>query len=284
MGTKFFGLSRQRSVNYAIALFDKDEGRIVAFVDGNGITAMRTAATSAVAVDLMVAKQKVSLGVIGSGHEAREHVRAIASIRGISQLAVYSPTLANRTGFAELFTRELGVPCRAVDNPRDAITGAELIVGAATSKPDAPNIRGEWFEKGQTVVSISSTLPEQWELDPAAIAAADLIVCDSVEEVTHATGDFIAARRDSVAFENKVHSLSDLVKGKLAEKIAGASLPMFKSAGSGMQDIAVAALAYRKAIERGDAVPLDMNLTLKGGSAARRQANQSQALQMTKFR
>jgi len=277
IGTKFFTLSKTRTVTYVIALFERETARLVAFVDANTVTAMRTAATSAVAVDAMAPKRKLALGVLGSGHEARAHVRAIAAVRPVGAVAVYSPTPSNRAAFAELFAKELGVPCRAADAPDKALAGADLVVAATSAGRDAPNTKGEWLSKGQTVVSIGSTLPEQWELDPAAIAKADLIVCDSPEEVTHGTGDFIGARKAGVAFDDKVFSLPDLVRGRLADRLAKAAIPMFKSAGTGLQDVVVASLAWRKAVARGMANELPMELSLKGGERARAAAAKAAA-------
>lgn len=264
VGTKFFTLSKKRTLTYIIALFDREDSHLVAFVDANLVTAMRTAATSAVAVDIMAPKKKLALAVIGSGHEAQAHARTIHTVRDIGSIAVYSPTEANRQRFAERFAGEWNIPCRAADTAADAVAGADLVVAATSTRGDGPNLEGAWLEKGQTVVSIGSTLPEQQECDPATIAAADVIVCDTVEEVVHGTGDFIAAKKDGVPYEDKVFSLSDLVRGKVDGALAKAELPMFKSAGSGLQDVAVASLAYRKAVERGLAVTLPMELSIKG--------------------
>jgi ornithine cyclodeaminase/alanine dehydrogenase-like protein (mu-crystallin family) len=116
---------------------------------------------------------------------------------------------------------------------------------------------------GMVVVSIGSTAPEQREIDPRTVEACDLIVADQVDEVMEETGDFIAARAAGVRFEHKVASLNDLVMGKLGERVASARLPMYKSVGAALQDIAVAEIAVRRARERGLAVPLPIELDIK---------------------
>src|SRR5262245_48434248 len=81
MGAKLFGIGRRRTLEYVIVLIEQETGEIAGFVDANLITAYRTAATSAVAVDLLAKPASDVLGLLGSGAEAQSHVRAIARVR-----------------------------------------------------------------------------------------------------------------------------------------------------------------------------------------------------------
>jgi len=127
-----------------------------------------------------------------------------------------------------------------------------------------PSLKGEYLTKGQCIGAIGSTLPEQWECDPVAMDKADLIVCDNAEEVQHGTGDFINARKAGVKFDGKVFDLPELVKGKIDAKVKAAGITMYRSAGTGLQDVVVAELALRRAVEKGLAVELPMQLFHKG--------------------
>ncbi len=120
---------------------------------------------------------------------------------------------------------------------------------------------------GTLVVSIGSTLPEQREINSSVVEACDLIVCDTIEEVTEETGDMIAAAASGVAFDHKMVALADLVAGKAAQRLATARLPMFKSVGSAIQDIVVAELALDLATARGLATTLPVSFLTKGGGA-----------------
>src|SRR5262249_20138365 len=91
MGAKRIGIGRPRTLEYGAVLIEKETGRIAGFVDANLITAYRTAATSAVAVDLLAKPQAKVLGLLGSGAEAQSHLRAIASIRKLARIQVFSP-------------------------------------------------------------------------------------------------------------------------------------------------------------------------------------------------
>jgi len=256
MGAKLFGLGRNRAVSYAVVLFSQETGEIAGVLDGESLTAFRTAATSAVAVDHLMADAPVRVGVLGSGSEAHSHVRAIAAIRTISELTVFSPSVESRAAFARTFSEELGIDCRPADDARAAVAGRSLVLAAARSRDETPTFRSEWVDDGAVVVSIGSTLPDQREADTALIARSDLIVADAPEEVMEGTGDFIAAAREGIDFHDKVVSLNALVRGDLAGRPATPRLPLFKSVGSAVQDLVVAELALRKALEAERAVQL----------------------------
>jgi ornithine cyclodeaminase/alanine dehydrogenase len=114
------------------------------------------------------------------------------------------------------------------------------------------------------VVSIGSTLPEQREIDSSVIAACDLIVCDVVDEVITETGDMLAAARDGIAFKSKTISLNELVSQTKPNSAAKPRLPLFKSVGSALQDLAVAELVFDKACAQGLATSLPIRFLTKG--------------------
>ncbi len=263
MGAKIFGFGRAKSVSYLIALFEQESGALAALIDGNLVTGYRTAATSAVAIDRLAPAGPAALCVLGSGLEASMHVRAIASIRPIATMRVFSPTPANREAFAADLGRELGIRCTAVNSAERAVEGATIVVAAARSYDETPILRGRWLREGMLVVSIGSTLPEQREIDEAVVAACDLIVCDVCEEVMDETGDMLAAKAAGVAFEHKIVSLNDLMTGAAADRLAAARRPMYKSIGAAIQDIVVAELAVNKAVAAGLAQATPLGFLIK---------------------
>jgi ornithine cyclodeaminase/alanine dehydrogenase len=271
-GAKLMASSRTKRTAYLIALFDQEEGGIVALMDGNAITACRTAATSALAIDCLVPvdHHRLRLGILGSGTEARAHLLATAAIRRPSEILVFSPSTENRAAFAAEFAGRLAIPCRSVASPEAVLAGCDLLVAAARSRDETPIFRGAELRDGTTVISIGSTLPEQREIDSETIARCSLIVADEPEEVAHRTGDFIAAREAGIAFEGKLASLSDLVMGKLEARRAASCLTMFKSVGAGIQDIATAEFVFDRASAIGLAAELPLELAIKRGGGENR--------------
>ena len=237
-------------VSYLIALFDQESAELAALIDGNAITGYRTAATSALAAGLLSVSGPLTVGVLGSGFEARKHLLAVAAVRDVVAARVYSPRAESR----ERFARELGglgIPVAAAPSAATAVAGATLVLCAARSRDETPVLLGRWLEPGMTVVSVGSTVPEQREIDAEAIARADVIVADVVTEVVRDTGDFIAAREAGVAAGDRVVSLADLVCGQSPGRGDGEQIVLYKSVGSAVQDLAVAAMCTRAATEAG---------------------------------
>ena len=265
-GAKLMGMAfgpAGRQLEYCVVLFDATNGSLAAIVDGNLVTAYRTAATSAGALDRLAPQGALRLAVLGSGLEARMHTLAIAAVRQLNEIRVFSPTPASRAAFADTIGTELGVRVTAVGSPAEAVAGAELVLAAARSHGEKPILHGDWLESDATVVSIGSTLPEQREVDSSVVARAGLIVCDNVEEVLEESGDMLAARQDGLVLESKCVSLNDLMVGKVSRGSRAGAVAMYKSVGSGLQDVVVAGMILDLARTAGLAVSLPIRFETK---------------------
>jgi len=210
MGAKLIAASiRNRRAAYLIPLFDQQTVELVALVDAASITGFRTAATSALAADALTPAHALTVAVIGSGFEARMHLRALAAIRDIKAVRVFSPNPASRARFiGEL--ADLGLSITSAENAPAAVAGADLIICAARSRDETPTLHGDWIGEGAAVISIGSTLPEQREVHVSVVARARVIVADAVEEVSHDTGDMLAARQAGIDFEPRLVSLFEV--------------------------------------------------------------------------
>jgi ornithine cyclodeaminase/alanine dehydrogenase len=263
MGTKQFCFPRSKHVQYMITLFDQESGELLGLCDASTITALRTGATTAVAIDKMAGSAKLRIAMLGSGAEARSHARAIAAVRPVEWLQVFSPSAERRGAYAKGLEAELGFPCRPVASAKEAVAGANLVVGASRTTDGKPVLEGAWLEPGVLVASIGATLPDHHEIDPKAIDMAELIVADMPEEVIEETGCFADAHKAGVAFEDKFVTLNDLMLGRADDRLRAARHPMFRSVGHSLQDLAVAELALREAKRQGLAVELPMQLAKK---------------------
>ena len=199
------------AVSYLISLFDKETADLVALIDGNRVTGLRTAATSCGGhrgdrSEAPAAGGRHRLWIRG----AIAYDRALARDPSSLRCAVFSPTQKNRESFAESFTRSLrrsGGCCRL---------GGARACGAPISccAPRDRGMRRRLFgpsgsAANATVVSIGSTTPAQRELPAELIARAALVVVDGVEEVLHGSGDMIAARAAGIDVEAR-HGLTEL--------------------------------------------------------------------------
>lgn len=250
MGAKIIaGAWEDRQVSYLISLFDQDTAELVALMDGNSITGYRTAATSALATDLLAGPAAASVAVIGSGFEAQKHVRALAAVREIKSVAVYSPRAESRERFAAALPNTPSIT--PATSAQEAVTGADLVICAARSYDESPTLLGEWLSPGATVVSIGSTVPEQREVDPETIARADVIVADMFDEVLNETGDLLVAKEAGIDAASKTSSLADMVAGRIAGRTTAEQIVIYKSVGAGIQDLAVAHMCAERARELG---------------------------------
>src|SRR5215472_121879 len=145
LGAKIIAAApRAGRVSYLIALFDQATTQLVALIDGNTVTGYRTAATSALAADLLAVPGPLTVGVLGSGFEASKHLRAIAAIRDITSARVYSPREVSRERFARDLA-DLAVPVEPVASPAVAVGGAALVICAARSHDESPILLGRWL-------------------------------------------------------------------------------------------------------------------------------------------
>ncbi|MCK6212099.1 hypothetical protein KZX45_16265 [Georgenia sp. EYE_87] len=246
-------------VSYLISLFDKETADLVALVDGNRVTGLRTAATTAVGTEAMTPARPLIVGVIGSGFEARSHLTALATLRDFAEVRVFSPTPANREAFARDFDALLDAPVTAVASAQAAAEGADLILCAARSRDESPTVQARWIGANATVVSIGSTTPAQRELPADLIARAAVVVADAPEEVVHGSGDLIAARKEGVDVDALVVPLSAVLLHKVPIDL-DAGIRIYKSTGSGLQDIVVAEMLYDRA--RNDGYGYDLPVSI----------------------
>ncbi|QHF03252.1 NAD(P)-binding domain-containing protein [Pseudomonas asturiensis] len=259
MGCKLIAASmRARCASYLIALFNQQTMALSALIDGNRVTGLRTAATAALAVDLLAPQRALRVGVIGAGFEARGALDCLKSVRDIAQVRVFSPTPASRERFAESFRSALDI--QAVNTAQETLQDCDVVICAARSRDESPVLQGAWLPAGVTVVSLGSTLPEQREVDPATMERAVCIVADMPQEVLHDTGDAIAAISAGVYVADKLVALADLVAGRVSPRQHESDIVLYKSVGSALQDVVIAQALYERARQQGLGIELPASI------------------------
>jgi ornithine cyclodeaminase len=218
------------TIHALVIAFDPVTGRPVAAMDGGAVTTLRTAAGSALAVDLLAVPDADVLAVIGSGVQARAHVRAVSRIRRLSDVRVWSPSHRREQAASEL-SAELGLPVRAVDSAVDAVTGAGIVATCTLSRE--PVVRGSWLAAGATVVSVGSFEPSRREVDADVVRRAAAVVVDDPETAAGHAGPLIDADVDLVP-------LGDVVTGLRAPRTSPEDVIFYNSTGLGVQDAAAA--------------------------------------------
>ncbi len=248
---------------FLIALFSQASGDLLGILDGRAITEMRTGATSALALDRMAPAGALDLAVLGSGREARSHLRAIAALRQLRSVYVFSPNEDRRELFAREMYEQLGIGIVACASAEQAVSSAATIVAAARSRGEVPIFDPTALGDAVTVVSVGSTVPHQRELDERVLERAAIIVADEPHELLEQSGDCIAAAQAGIELSYKTHSLAQLIQQRLPAPINHGDVNVFKSVGSGLQDVAVAGVVLDAAIAAGHGIPLPIELSPK---------------------
>jgi alanine dehydrogenase len=227
-----------------ILLLDPANGALVAILDGRLITEMRTAAVSAVSVDLLARKGPTSLAILGSGVQARSHLEAVACVRELAHVRVWSRRHEHALEFVNVMHEKVGCPMSAARTVAEAVKGANVVV-TATSASD-PVLPGALLEPGMHLAVVGSSSARMRELDAEAVKRCRVWV-DSREAAPVEAGDIvIAIKEGAIGPEHVLGELGDLVNGSPGRR-SDREITMFKSLGLAVEDIASALLALERA-------------------------------------
>lgn len=255
VGTKLvtvFASNRERGLASHLAtivLLDPETGQLAALVDGRYITEARTGAVSAVSADLLARGDAGVLALIGSGVQARSHLEALACVRPLRDVRVWSPTESRRSAFAREMRPHVAAPLRAVRSAREAVDGADLIVLATSSA--TPVITSDWVADGTHICAVGACRPTHREMDAALVARARTFVDSRVGGFAEA-GDIVMALEEGVISRDHVAGeLGEVAAGVVAGRQSDREITLFKSLGMAVEDVAAAHLALDRAKVRG---------------------------------
>jgi ornithine cyclodeaminase/alanine dehydrogenase len=241
-GFKAMNLVPGQGVRYQVHLYCIETGELLAIMDAQHLTTLRTGATSAVATRRLAHSGAGTVALIGSGAEARAQLDAMQAAGFVSSARVFSPTAANRDRLAEEY-RNGGMDIIAVNSAEVAIDGADIVLAAVKSSQTV--VFGRWLKPGCHVNSVGTARRDQREIDPETFARSASIIVDSKEGVLTEAGDAVEAK--DVLATRDVHELAALVAGKVSGRTDDKQITLFKSVGTGIQDIALAAVIYERA-------------------------------------
>jgi ornithine cyclodeaminase len=216
---------------------------------GRYITAARPAAGSAVSARLRAREDAGVLAILGSGVQARSHLRAFTHVRALRDVRVWSPSESHRRRFAEEMHREIAAPVSPVASARDAVAGADLIVLATSARE--PILRGDWVADGTHIAAVGACRPDEREMDTALVRRARVFV-DSRAGALAEAGDLVMPMREgAIDAAHIAGEIGQLASGAIAGRLDAGDVTLFKSLGMAVEDVAAAHLAYERATERG---------------------------------
>lgn len=247
-GTRFIGM-----------LYSVETGELLAMIEANRLGQLRTGAASAVATKYMARPEAGSVGIIGTGWQARSQIIAISRVRPVALVKCHSRMAQHREAFAEEMVAELAAEVIPVETAAEAVDGVDIIVTATTAAD--PVLRGEWLQPGVHINAIGSNWANKRELDTEAVRRSERAAVDNLEQARQECGDLIGAIDAGVLAWERVVELGQIVNGVSPGRGSPREITLFESQGIALEDVATMKLAYETALTMGVGEQLKKDVT-----------------------
>jgi ornithine cyclodeaminase/alanine dehydrogenase-like protein (mu-crystallin family) len=225
-----------------VILFDPDTGAPVCVAHAGEITAIRTAAASAVATDVLARKDARRLAILGYGEQAATHARAIGKVRDIESIAVWGRSPERAQAFAERMQAELGVPVASAGSVEEAVGDADIV--CTVTAASEPILQGEWVRPGTHLNLVGSGFAGPVEVDNNLVVRSRFIA-DSREGVLQQGAEFLRAKQAGLIDDSHiVAEIGQVLAGEIEGRRSAEEITVYKSLGHVVQDLASAWALY----------------------------------------
>ena len=236
------------TIQGVIVVMDCERGTTLAILDSTLITALRTAAATAVAAKYLARADAKTLAVIGCGTQGRATVEALLGVRAIDEVLAHDIDAACADRFARELTAEHGIDVRTVASVDEAVLTADIVATCTTARAAILDVHH--LRPGLFIAAVGADNPEKQELTPALLGKAR-VVADIAEQAA-TMGDLHHALESGALRREDIHGeLADVICGRVHGRTSDDEIFVFDSTGTALQDVAVASIAVQRAIERG---------------------------------
>jgi ornithine cyclodeaminase len=239
----------------SVLLFECEHGRLLAMVDAGAITAIRTAAVSAVATRALAQEGASELAILGSGTQAARHLEAMCAVRPISHVRVWSRTAEHARLFVARESARYGPDMTAVDSPQEAVEGAEII--CTTTGAREPVLQGKWVAEGAHINAVGASAPGFRELDSETVAQSRLVVDRRESALNEADDIRIPLQEGLIGEDHILGELGEVLLGQAQGRTTPSDITLFKSLGLAIEDLAAGHHVYTKGTRQGLGTSLD---------------------------
>jgi ornithine cyclodeaminase/alanine dehydrogenase-like protein (mu-crystallin family) len=236
-------------LRFLVPLYEMASGDLLALIEADYMGQLRTGAASGVATKFLSRKDSRIAAIIGTGGQARTQLEAVAAVRTLDSARAYGRDAAKREKFCTEMSARLGIPVHSCVSAAEAVRGADIVSTATTAAQ--PVVSGADLSPGAHINAIGANHAHKRELDDEAVASADVIVVDSVEQSRQEAGDLIIAFHGDEICWTGVKKLSEIVAGKASGRTSDTEVTLFKSNGIASWDLAAAMKVYAMAREKG---------------------------------
>jgi alanine dehydrogenase len=253
LGLKAYTVAHAGARFYTM-LFDSGSGGLLSIIQSDKLGQLRTGAASGVATKHLARGDADSLGLYGAGWQAEGQLEAIAAVKKLSRIIVYSRTDESRKTFAEKMSERLGMDIETTHFPEEP--AAQDIVVTSTSSKE-PVLLGEWLKPGTHINAAGSNFLFKSEIDRDVVKRASLVTVDSREELGLEAGNLLQALETGVVLPEAVRELGQIIAGQVLGRQSPEDITLFASQGIALEDLAAARLVYDRAVVQGVGHELD---------------------------
>jgi ornithine cyclodeaminase/alanine dehydrogenase-like protein (mu-crystallin family) len=231
-----------------VAVFSGETGEVLGLVNAGAITAIRTAAVTAVATKLLAWPGSRTLGLLGAGTQGQSHLEAMRAVLPLERVRAWSRTPGS--------VAALGDGVEEVATAEEAVRGADVVV-TATAAPE-PIVKREWLAEGAHVNAVGSSIPTTRELDTETMAAAALFV-DRRESTLNEAGDYLFPMREGAIGPEHIRAeIGELLIGAAEGRRSASELTVFKSLGLAVEDLGAIEAVLARATAEGVGMEVDL--------------------------
>ncbi len=218
-------------------------------LDNGYLTDLRTGAAGAVAAKYLANQDLTTVGVVGAGAQGRFQIMALAKVRHFGKLLAYDVDRERLDRYVEEMPEVIGVSCHAEESVRDVVANSDLVVTATPSTK--PFVQAQWLHPGLHITAMGADAPHKQELQSETLAQADLLVCD-LKVQCFERGELHHGLEDgTITADQEIVELGELTSGRQPGRTDDSQVTICDLTGVGVQDAAIATLAYEKALEGG---------------------------------
>ncbi len=224
-----------------VILFDAAKGTPLLLLDATEITAIRTAAASALATRILAREDATRLAILGTGEQAEKHVEAIALVRNLTEITIWGRNETHAQTLKARLQAFHDIPIHACPTAQEAVSEADIIC-TVTSSPQ-PVLHGEWIPEGAHINAVGSCTPATRELDTQAVVRSSLFT-DRYESLYKEAGEFIIPKTEGFLAEEHATELGEVLTGIKKGRQNAADITLFKSLGIAAEDLFAARYIY----------------------------------------
>ena len=244
-GLKAYSVARGKA-RFHVSLYDTTTGELLALIEADKLGQMRTGAASGIATKYLAREDAKSVGIYGTGWQAQSQLAAVCGVRHIESVKVYSRSAEKRNNFSATMSQELGIANITPVAEPEAAADADILITITSSRE--PVLKGAWLKAGTHINAAGGNSILRSEVDDEAIKRAHFIAVDSKDQARLEAGELVFPIEKGLLTWERVQEVCHVVNGDVQGRKNSDDITLFKSLGLAIEDVATAALIYRKAV------------------------------------